>query len=177
MRLFQTLKLLLIYMKFYLTLILGVETDVRVRDAQVHDLHEIHYLELPNTTHSHYFVTERYITVKKYVNAIPGRPRLVFDSVTFEVLNLNSISNVVFNTDWKMTRKVHRNHCIDGSLLDINILTLQDTFHFNYHCPHHPNIDKLLRVCNSLIPSSKYRNRYRLVKNDEPTKESEYGEN
>ena len=177
MRLFQTLKLLLIYMKFYLTLILILVVSAFRIDNKSSFSIEIHYLELPNTTHSHYFVTDRYITVKKYVNAIPGRPRLVFDSVTFEVLNLNSISNVVFNTDWKMTRKVHRNHCIDGSLLDINILTLQDTFHFNYHCAHHPNIDKLLRVCNSLIPSSKYRNRYRLVKNDEPTKESEYGEN
>ena len=153
-------------MKYCITIILAIITTAFRSHNQTSFSIEINYLGLPSTPHCHYFITDRNITVKKYVNAIPGRPRLVLDSASFELKQLDSISNVVFKTDWKKTPKVQDNHCIDGTVLDINLLTLQDTLNFKYRCARHPDIDRLLRICNSLIPSKKYRNMYRLVDNN-----------
>ncbi len=146
------------YILFGLTL---TSFTPKKRESNSFTVH-IDYCGLPSATHYDYLIKDNKVSVKKYFHSLPDRPEIVYDKKMFKIKNIDSLSSHIIQIDWTKIPKEIDRKCIDGYYYNVTITRVQDTFNFKVNCSGHPDLDKLLDLCNSTIPNRKYRDKFKL---------------
>jgi hypothetical protein len=122
---------------------------------------EIIYADFPGRPHVQYYLTENKIVLTKYfkLDSINSK---VIDRKSYKVKNLDSLEKYLISVDWANHKSRSDRYCIDGYFYYVKISLNGKYYNFKVDCGGDPVLNKLVDISNLSIPSSKYRNKYKL---------------